>query len=208
MPAYRETFLEYYNPDAPSKEGVDYLKEHYEKERFVCKTAFLSCMYGISVPALHGSLAASDVHMPLREVDAIHRAFWRTFAALKKFAQYKQQEWRQNGGYIITGRGTPKPMMHIDASKDILSRFTQTTGHQYMMRWLWHINQIRKEERIQAKPLLVDLHDSTTWTCPIEEVESVDYMLQEGLRRLNEELNLTVILKGKTKIGDSLEIIA
>jgi len=208
VPAYRDVFLEYYNPDAPTKEGVAYLKENHALERFVCKTAFLSCMYGISVPALQASLAVSDVHMPYREVEAVHRAYWKNHVAVKKFTQSLQQQWRNNGGYIITGRGTPKPMCHQDASKDMLSRFTQTTGHQYVMRWLWHINEVRQEEGLQAYPLIADLHDSTTWACPPEEVEETGYMIQEGLRRLNEELSLTVTLKGATKVGDTLSIIA
>lgn len=206
IPKYADMFLEHYDPKAPNKEGVSYIKEHYEKERFVCKTTFLSCVYGIKPPALQASLAAGGVDMSLREVEGIHRDYWRTFTAVKKFSQRLQSEWRSNGGYIITGRGTPKPMDMKAASKDILSRFTQTTGHQFIMRWIEHIADVRKEWGVTMRPIIKDLHDATYWTAPEEEAEKAGEVLQEGLRRLNEEIQLTVTLRGATKIGSTLEI--
>lgn len=208
IPQFRDKFLEHYNPEAPTVEGVEFIKENYPNERFVCKVMFLSCVYGIKAPALRESLAAGKVFLSMREVEVLLQSYWRTFSSVKSLSQSLQKQWRDNGGYIISGRGTPRPLDQIGASKDILSRFTQTTGHQYVMRWLYHIENIRKERSINTFPLVPDLHDSTTWTCPPEEVPKVDAMLQDGLTRLNEELRLSVVLKGKTKIGDTLEILA
>jgi len=206
IPTYAAKFLEHYDPKAPSKDGVAHIKANYDKERFVCKTTFLSCVYGIRPPALQASLAAGGVDMSLREVESIHRDYWRTFAAVKKFSQKLQGEWRANGGYIITGRGTPKALDMSAASEDILSRFTQTTGHQMIMRWIWHIDNVRKERGVTMRPIIKDLHDATYWTAPKDEIDAAGDVIQEGLNRLNDEIQLTVTLRGATKIGESLEI--
>ena len=206
IPQYADKFLEHYNPEAPTKEGVDFIKQHYEQERFVCKVVFLSCVYGIQPFALQANLEKGGVVMPIRDVEAIHRSYWRTFSAVKNLSQQLQYEWRKNGGFIITGRGTPMPLDMQSASKDILSRFIQKTGHQYVMRWLYHINQIRHERGVTMKPLIPDLHDATYWASP--EPEAAGEVIQEGLTRLNDELGLSVKFKGKTKIGTSLEVAA
>jgi hypothetical protein len=206
IPQFRDKFLEHYNPEAPTVEGVEFIKENYPNERFVCKVMFLSCVYGIRAPALREALAAGGVQLSMREVEALLQSYWRTFAAVKSFAQSLQKQWRDNGGYIISGRGTPRPLDQIGASKDILARFVSTTGHQYVMRWLYHINQIRAERGVTMRPLIADLHDATYWTAPADQAEAAGEVIQEGLTRLNEELQLSVKFKGKTKIGDNLEI--
>lgn len=207
IPQYADKFLAHYDPKAPTKEGVEFIKKNYEKERFVCKTTFLSCVYGIQPIALQASLAAGGVEMTIREVEHIHSNYWKTFKAVKNLTKKLQAEWRENGGYIITGRGTPKPMDIKAASKDCLSRFIQTSCHQWVMRWIWHINNIRQERGIIARPIVKDMHDSTTWTCPDKEAEATGQMIQDGLTRLNEELKLSVTLRGDTKIGTTLEIL-
>lgn len=206
IPKFADKFLEHYTPGNPTKEGVDYIKEHYDQERFVCKVTFLSSVYGIHPPALQASLANGGVQMGIREVEEIHRGYWKTFSAVKKLEHKLQDEWRSNGGYIITGRGTPKGLDQKAASKDILSRFTQTTGHQYVMRWITHIDDIRKERGLSMRPLIKDMHDATYWCCPADEAEATGEAIQDGLTRLNEELDLTVKFRGKTKIGDTLEV--
>lgn len=208
IPKFADKFLEHYNIDAPTKEGVNYIKEHYDKERFVCKVVFLSCVYGIQPFALQASLEKGGVIMGIKEVEAIHRAYWRTFSAVKKFSQQLQGEWRRNGGYIITARGVPMPIDQQGASKDILSRFIQRSGHQAVMRWLYHINQIRAEEGVNMRPLVADLHDATYFTAPEEEAEAAGRVIQKGLDRLNEELQLSVVLRGSTKIGNNMEVAA
>ena len=43
-------------------------------------------------------------------------------------------------------------------------------------------------------------------TAPADQAEAAGEVIQEGLTRLNDELQLSVKFKGKTKIGDNLEI--
>ena len=206
IPKYAELFLPHYKVGEPTKEGVDYIKDNYDQERFVCKVTFLSSVYGIFPPALRALLLAGGVDMSIREVEGIHQSYWRTFAAVKTLTHQLQEEWRRNGGFVVSGRGTPKPMDNQAASKDILSRFIQTTGHQYVMRWLFHINEIKQERKVTMRPIIKDLHDATYWTAPDDQIEEAGKVIQDGLTRLNEELNLSVVFKGKTKIGKTLEI--
>jgi len=207
IPQYRELFGPYYDLNNPTKEGTKYIKDHYASERSICKTFHLSAVYGAFPPTIHAMLEVQGIHISIKEVEQMHRNYWQLFKAVKSYERTLQAEWRRNGGYIISGRGTPIPMNQEDASKHILNRMIQKTAHQYLMRWVYHLENIVTEMKLQARPLLLDLHDSTTWTCPPEEVQAVDDMLQEGLRRLNEELQLTVVIKGATKVGDTLRII-
>ena len=206
IPKYAELFLPHYKVGEPTKEGVAYIKENYDQERFVCKVTFLSSVYGIFPPALRALLLAGGVDMSIREVEGIHQSYWKTFAAVKTLTHQLQEEWRRNGGFVVSGRGTPKPLDNQAASKDILSRFIQTTGHQYVMRWLFHINEIRQERKVTMRPIIKDLHDATYFTAPDDQIEEAGKVIQDGLTRLNEELNLSVVFKGKTKIGKTLEI--
>lgn len=208
IPEYRGLFEPYYDIDNPTKEGIAHIKEHYNTERQVCKQFHLAAVYGAGANRINAMLESSDIYLGIRKVEQMHRNYWNLFKVVKQYTRQLQHEWNRNGGYIISGRGTPRPLTRQRAQVDILNAMIQTTAHQYLMRWLTHVKDIRAERQITTRPLLLDLHDSTTWVCPKEETQRVDTMLQDGLKRLNEELQLTVILEGKTKIGSTLELIA
>lgn len=190
IPQFRDKFLEHYNPDAPTIEGVEFITENYPNERFVCKVMFLSCVYGIKAPALRESLAAGKVFLSMREVETLLQSYWRTFSAVKSFSQSLQKQWRDNGGYIISGRGTPRPLDQIGASKDILSRFTQCLAGDTTVltdRGPVKITEVRPEDLL--------------W-------DGVEYVVHEGVvekgekrtRRLN-GVNMTIDHKVLTNEG-------
>lgn len=204
VPAYRDIFREYYDIEAPSKEGVSYLKEHHELERFVCKVGFLSLVYGIQPPALQANYESKGVIMSLKEVEAIYRAYWETHKQVKQFTIQLQQEWRRNGGYVISGRGTPRPIERKDAAKDMLSRFVQGTGSLITKRWIHHVRCIRDEKGVNMVPYIADLHDASYWQAPEEEVAEAAQVLESAFARLNDELQWTVQIRGEVKIGDNM----
>jgi len=172
IPRFERVFAPHYNIQNPTKEGIAYIKEHYAVERQICKVFFLSCVYGAHPPRLKGELELKGVNLPLQDVQAIHQAYWKTFRAVKKFTQTLQIRWRENDGYIVSGRGTPRAISAKAVKDDTLSRFVQGTGHQFVMRWLYHIQQVREERGVDMRPLIPDMHDATYWTAPEDQAEA------------------------------------
>lgn len=202
-PMYREKFRAVYDPDNPTEEGLSYIKTNYERDRFVCKKVVLSTGYGAGAQLVQSELAVEGIELPLWECKQMIRSYWDTFKYVQAWDRLLQQEWRERGGYVINGRGMPIAI-HKKIIHKILNKHVQSTGHWYLSRWLWHMQNIRLENNFPVKPFIPDFHDASYWRCADRHVPEADFMLQEGLRRLNDEIQLTVTLKGKTKIGDTL----
>lgn len=202
-PMYRDKFRAVYDPDNPTEEGLNYIKTEYERDRFVCKKIVLSTGYGAGAPKIKSELAIEGIDLSIDECKILINSYWDTFKYVRAWDKILQREWRENGGYVINGRGLPVAI-HEKILHKILNKHVQSTGHWYLSRWLFHISNIRREFNIKTVPFIPDFHDATYWRCREEDVTQVDFMLQEGLKRLNNELQLTVTLRGKTKIGDTL----
>lgn len=221
LSAFQDKFLPHYDLDAPSKEGVSFIKTEYAGDRDVCKNGHLSMQYGAFPKRIHAELGVRDVksmlpefeHLPyserpnitLEECEEFHRQYWQLFRQVKAYTRELEEEWKRNSGYIVNGRGRPLPLFKMD-TKDLLSRMIQSTAHDYLMRYLWHINLLRKSQGVRMRPWLVDLHDATTWEVPDEAVEEATQLMTEALQNLNNELQLSVQIRGQIKVSQTFEV--
>ncbi len=94
----------------------------------------------------------------------------------------------------------------IDAEyvKDIVNRFCQTSGHEILQLWIYHIDRLRQERGAVMYPWLVDFHDETLWECPEDQAEAVAQVMRDALVSVNEELGMGIPIKAPPMIVDNL----
>ena len=208
IPEYRKLFEPHYDIDNPTKEGIEYIKKHYSQERQVCKICHLSMVYGAWPNRVFSELQLKGVDISLKEVKKIHRNYWRMFKVVKNMSRAIEMEWEKNGGWLVSGRGVPFAISNSAIAEDALSRFVQRTAHQYTMRWIYLINQLRLERKVNMAPFVVDLHDATYWRADDAHVDAAVQVIEDAITILNDELQLDVWIKGDIKVGDNFSIVA
>lgn len=213
-PTHGHMFREVYDPYNSTAEQVDVAKEKYGDERQRYKVGVLTLQYEGTEKALDRQFNKYGISTTLGERMGLVKLFKKTFHGLPSFRQQLFQEWYQNNGYILTGAGRPLAIprdkikefgAHTDA---LLAYFCQSTGHDFVLRWLYHMNCIRHERKLKCKPKIPDFHDATYWACPDndKDIDATQRMMYDAYDRLNEELDLSVEFKGKCKVGKTLEI--
>jgi hypothetical protein len=215
-PIHGSKIREIYNPYDPQYAAVEEAKKLRTEPneageslviRQLYKTTVLACNYGGGPSRLRSKMQENDITMSEEQCYELVQLHRKTFTGLRKFQRKLEKEWNTNGGYIITGRGRPQ-VVPKDKVKDFLAFFCQSTGHDYLMRLLWHINCYRKDHNLGkfVTPFIPDFHDATYFQVKKDYVEQAKEMIKYGYDRLNDELDLTVELKGGIKVGQDLRI--
>jgi hypothetical protein len=200
-------FREVYDPDNSTQESVDAAKKLYGDERQRYKVCVLALAYGGGVGALDRMFKKYGMVVPESELRELIKLFRKTFPGLPRFTAQLQVEYEQNGGYITTGRGRPLAIPR-DKLRDVIAYFCQATGHDYVMRWVYHMSEFRRRHKLNIKPFLPDFHDASYWVCPDNpsDIAAGKAMFDYAYDSLNEELGLDVSFKGATKTGYTFEI--
>lgn len=168
---------------------------------------------------LHRELNIAGFDITFIEAKSLWDSYWKSFKGIKIFHRELKKQWIENGGWIRGIRGEPitipKPHRYyneetgkyetIDFTKDIVNRFVQRGGHNIHMRYIHHINTLRLARCRKMVPFHVDLHDSTTWQVPEDQVELGREIFLEACEKLNAELNWDVKIKYKPKVGINME---
>lgn len=206
-PQHGHLFREVYDPENPTKEQVSIATSQYKNERQRYKVCVLALAYEGTEVALGRMFKKFGIDVSISELRQLVRLFKRTFPGLPEFRDKLQAEWHHNGGYILTGAGRPLGVPR-DKIKDIIAFFCQTTGHDFVLRWIYHMNQYRIKHKLRARPFLPDYHDATYWVCPDtpEDIEATKTMMYYAYDRLNEELDLSVSFAGECKVGYDMTI--
>ena len=219
---YKDDILKWYDPDNPTPEGVQNAKLHAAKTRQAVKPAYLGWQYGLGPRTL-----SSQTGLPMAECKQILEDINNTFKKVPEFNNHLKKEWRSNGGwekviweddidgnpkakleagapgYIINGRGRPLAIAP-GKSKDCGSRFIQSTGHDLLLRYVYFINNLRKERGVNMRPAHVDLHDATIWMVTEEDTARCVEVFEDAKVMLNDLLNWDIKLTGDVKVGDNL----
>lgn len=194
---------EYYNPAAPTKEGIALAKKHCKRERGIAKVCKLAYDYGAGAPKIHETLVLGGVDISLREVREIRKGLDELFVGIRRFEQRLTDIWEASGGWIPSAYGTPicvaRPLL-----KDILNRFCQTSGHQFLQSWVAHIDRLRRDRGIEMYPWLEDLHDETIWECPEPNADLVVAVFDDALKVANDTLGMGIRIKGPAMVVKSL----
>ena len=194
-----------YDPLCPTKEGINQAKIDLAELRDVLKSTYLGCMYGLGAKNLGKKLNLEGFAITPAQAKDLHRTFWKFFSGIKKYEAALLRQYRINGGYIINGRGRPLTI-HEDYTKDIVNRHTQSTGHDCLLRMIYHINNMRKERQVDMIPYLIDEHDATVWQIVESQIEEGKQIYQDAYDLLNEELAWDITIRGAIKVGDNLAV--
>lgn len=193
-----------YDPYNPTLEAIGTTKKNAKKFRAIAKTLVLGSNYGAGPATLHNTLTLGGIKISLREVETLHREFWKLFSGIKKFEKALKREWSDNNGWFLNGIGRPIGVCE-KVLKDLVNRCIQSTGHDILMVWLSYMLEIREErEWWDLHPIIVDFHDETIWECREENAEEYQSIFPEAYRRLNNYLGGEILLKGDPLICDNL----
>lgn len=200
---FSDTLRAYYDPDNPTPEGIAAAKANCKQIRQICKAIVLACGYGAGVAKVRSMLIALGFPVNWEEAEIIHRDYWKLYSGIKSFSARLEQMWRENGGYIINITGRPI-CLAPKAIKDIANRFVQSSGHDVLMLFLYHIEQVRIEHGVNMMPWIPDWHDETINECDEDEVPKVIEVYEEALVRVNEELGMDVTIEAEPQVADNL----
>lgn len=203
IPALGKNIVQYYDPAAPTKEGIAAAKKNCKRDRDVAKLVHLSCIYGAGPEKIHETLTFAGIAISLSEVRQIVRDYWRLFGGVKKWANRLLDIWDATGGFIPTMLGRPH-CVDQRLLKDIVNRHTQTSGHEFLQVWLWHTERLRQERGVPMHPWLIDLHDEMFWEVPEAEAAAASQVVADALDAANAEVGLAIPLKGPPAIVHNL----
>jgi len=189
VPGIKDKILPYYNLHNPDVEAIKELKIREGKLRKEkLKPAYLGWIYGIGPGTL-----ATNLKIEKEEAATILRGMDKQFRGRHVFNLTLQKMWRANNGYFINGRGRP---ICVDRSKkkDMVSRFNQSTGHDCLVRLLFHMHMLVKDRDLGEimVPYVPDYHDESIWLVKIGHEETALAVYNDALKILNDELAWSV----------------
>ena len=203
IPALGAEIREYYDPDNPTPEGIALAKKHCKQARSIAKVVVLAANYNAGPLKIQETLRFGGIDLPLSQVKEIHRAYWRLFYGVKRFEERLADMWSARKGWIPSVLGTP---ICVDSEyvKDIVNRFCQTSGHEILQLWIYHIDRLRTERGVEMHPWIVDLHDETIWEAPEAQAAAAAEVIRDALAATNAELGMGIPIKGPAMIIDNL----
>lgn len=203
IPALGKEIVKYYDPAAPTAEGLAKAKKLCARDRDIAKTVHLASLYGAYPPKIQETLVLGGIDISLREVKQIHADYWRLFRGVKSWQQRLLDIWQSTGGWIPTLLGRPAPVAER-LLKDIVNRHTQTSGHEFLQTWVANTNRLRHERGVEMYPWLVDYYDEQIWEAPEDQAEAAAACIDDALALTNETLGMDIPIKGPTLIADNL----
>lgn len=190
-----------YDPDNPDPDIVKECKKKHKGLRGIYKKFHLSGQYGAGPFRIWSDLRMAKVDVSLDQCKEMHKNYWKLFEDVVSYVEGLQDERVANSGWVLDGIGTPVTVQEA-YTKDILNRVIQRTGHMILVRYLYHLNVLRKESGIGFFPILADFHDETVWECKTDDVPKVMEIFKEAWVRTNKELGGIIPLSGDPETCD------
>jgi len=190
-----------YDPNNPDPDIVKAAKKKFKGQRAVFKKFHLSGQYGAGAGRIWRDLVLQGIDIDLDTCKKMHKDYWILFEDVIVFTAGLQKEVDEVG-YFIDGIGTP---VTVDErfSKDTLNRCIQRTGHMILVKYLYHLEQIRKERNLIMYPIIDDFHDETVWEFHDGDEQIIMEAFNEAWKRTNKELGGIIPLSGAPEICTS-----
>ena len=165
-----------------------------KRERSICKTLYLGANYGAGAGKIHKTLLTQGVEISFEEVQTVHRQFWELYSGIKRFEWQLKDQWRKNGGWILNGIGRPLGI-HKDYTKDIVNRFSQSTGHDILVMYIELLDRALRENGLEYTPIVINFHDESIIEVREEDAQkAIDIFIQANVE-LNRVLSGSIPLK-------------
>ncbi len=170
------------------------IKDRFKTQRKIAKVIQLAVQYTGTKYTVHKNLSLEDVPSTLASSDRLVKAYWIHFAKVAAMNEALFSRYAKNGHMLrnVVGRIIRVPSPRY---KDLPNRFIQSSAHDLLTWWVMIIARMVKNNGLQAKPMLIDCHDSTSWQAPKEEVGALQIIFVEALKELNETVKMTVPVK-------------
>ena len=184
-----------YNPESQATARV---KEHFKAQRKVAKIIQLAVQYTGTKYTVSRNLSAAGIPTSLVEAGALVEAYWKHFAKVKVMNEALFRRYAANGFLLrnVVGRIIRVPFPRY---KDLPNRFIQSSAHDLLSMWVLKINDLCIERGVNARPVIIDCHDSTSWQAPKEQVGQLEEIFIDALTWLNAEVKMTVPVKIEMK---------
>jgi DNA polymerase I-like protein with 3'-5' exonuclease and polymerase domains len=162
-----------YDPDNPNPESIEHAKEVCKTDRNISKAVKYSSTYGIGAFKLWQDLISNSVDIDLESTAKVLRGYWDVFSGMQEYKYELKDNWERNRGYILNAIGRPMPVgdHHL---KDLFSRSVQSGGHDLNMMFGMYIADLVKEQGLDAKPYIFNLHDAVYYQ--VREDQLDDYI--------------------------------
>ena len=204
VPGVGSKIEKYYDVDNPDPDKIAQAKKDLKDLRTnLLKPAFLGFLYGIGPGTL-----STNLRIDYMEAVSILKGLERQFIGKLRFHEKLEAEWARNGGFIVNGRGRPV-CVDFGAKKDLVNRFVQSTGVDFLNRILLHMNDYRIQNNLNVISYFPNWHDESIWQVKddLQEIEKATEMFKYGMQKLNEELKWSVVFKwGGVQVGDDLSV--
>lgn len=203
-----------YAPDGvPTKASVKAAKAQFKSIRELTKRIHLAKSYGAGAAKIYQGIALSGElpEVTLEAVQALHKRHGQIFEGVRDWEYQLRDEWTANSGWVRNGFGRPIPVAEAKL-KDIVNVFCQSTGHDALARFVYHIERLRTQRGVPMRPFHVDSHDATTWAFRDGHENEARSVYEDALAALNSELSPPaevagpdfIPLTGTIEIGHSL----
>lgn len=180
---------QFYDPNVPVTDAV---KERFKRQRKVAKVVQLAVQYTGTGYTVSKSLGCS-----LEEAERLVDTYWKHFKQVERMntALLNIHEKR---GYLTNavGRTLQVPQRR---NKDVPNTFFQSSAHDMLSLWVLEIYRLCGERGIRVTPVILDTHDATSNSCPLEQVPMLEQAYSDALDIVNNQLGMSVPLKMDTK---------
>jgi DNA polymerase I-like protein with 3'-5' exonuclease and polymerase domains len=194
-----EEFQNGYNTNAPVTEEI---KKRWAKQRKIAKVIQLAVSYTGTGHTVSKNLTKDGVPTSVDDANGFVARYWQKFSAVAAFQKQLQAENRKEG-YVrdVTGKIIRVPYPDY---KDLYNRFLQSSGHSVLELWVMEIYRLCGERGIAIRPVVLDIHDSTSNACPLAQVNMLKKAYSDALQNVNAMLQLTVQVKADIKTFTTL----
>ncbi len=191
-----------YHLAAPTPESVAEAKKVFKFERKVGKGIHLAAGYGAGAPKMWRTMRLEGIAITLGEVKTARELYWSPalFAGVKRWTRGLEREREDRGGWIYSGTGRPLsiPEMRV---KDLGNAFAQSTGHDLLLTYNWHVDRLRTERQVPMRAWSSDEHDAVVYQAPTAQADEAAAVLRDAYVALNAELGAAVAILGEVETG-------
>lgn len=193
-----------YDPENPTKEAISATKKAHKRERSIAKVFHLSASYGAGAKKIFKTLRLQGIDVTLNECYQMHKAYWQLFGGVVQYGEDLKEEWERNKGYTVNFYGRPCSFGK-DRLKDLVNGNTQSAGHDAHLLFVHIVDQMIKDEGLEAYPWIVDFHDETIWEVKDEHVDAVvEIFGTKAYDEINRQLGWECKLKGEPEVSPNI----
>jgi DNA polymerase I-like protein with 3'-5' exonuclease and polymerase domains len=170
-------------------------KEKFSKLRKVAKIVQLAVGYTGTEHTVSRNLTQAGFPCDLDKGKLLVNRYWSKYSGVAEFNNKLKSIAEKRG--FITGLFGRKLNIPKKFTKDAMNRFAQFGGHAILTEI---IRDISKNRLPGMAPLLIDIHDATSWEANNADRLEAQEVFKMALGRVNTLLNLPVTVCGEIKL--------